>query len=535
MKKKVKIFVALLIAVVVLFSLTAVACGESGSECTSICPICGLCTDPDCTEHKDKCQGHEEEKAEVVSAEVVIQPSKVAYYPGEIFDPTGLGVKATLSNGKTKNYFDMDFTEWTHKGEPLTDDITKITFTIPGTEVTFDVAITVSVPEDLIMTVDTSSLQETYLTTDTIDFSTIVVKVTTGGKTTTIGADMWSLWEADTQITDISAVTLPEGEHTMTVKYLTEFSKDFTVIVNDPAAVINPSFVEAEQSVYWLGENGDETSDPYTIKENVAVCEYYDEDGVCVTGRSLPSGASGDGASSSLDGSNTNPPQNGDRVYFKFTVNVPDAGTYKLFARVQGTAESRITDKFVVNINGKTGENGELEFVASTSQDYVRAGNQLSKYADTQGKEYTTWRGMFWWNMVCIGDYELQEGENTFRIRMPNAFAGNIDYFEVRESDYVYEPQLFSMRTGSRVDLTDNAIYLEKGQKLTDLVLTPELHPAKYTLIYIRLADGQEVPVLESMLSEIDYEHVGEQTVTVTCGEATAQFKLVIEDSGSDF
>lgn len=528
MKKKVKIFVALLIAVVVLFSLTAVACGESGSECTSICPVCGLCTDPDCTEHKDKCRGHEDEKAEVVSAEVVIQPSKVAYYPGEIFDPAGLGVKATLSNGKTKNYFDMDFTEWTHKGEPLTDDITKITFTIPGTEVTFDVAITVSVPEDLIMTVDTSSLQETYLTTDTIDFSTIVVKVTAGGKTTTIGADMWSLWEADTQITDISAVTLPEGEHTMTVKYLTEFSKDFTVIVNDPAAVINPSFVEAEQSVYWLDENGDETSDPYTIKENAATCEYYDEEGVRVTGVHLPSGASGDGASSSLT-------QNGDGVYFKFTVNVPDAGTYKLFARVQGTGESRITDTFVVNINGKTGENGELEFVASTSQDYVRAGNQLSKYADTQGKKYTKWLGMYWWNMVCIGDYELQEGENTFRICMPNAFAGNIDYFEVRESDYVYEPQLFSMRTGSRVDLTDNAIYLEKGQKLTDLVPTPELHPAKYTLIYIRLADGQEVPVLESMLSEIDYKHVGEQTVTVTCGEATAQFKLVIEDSSSDF
>ena len=530
MKKKVKIFATLLIAVVMLFSLTAVACGESGSECTSICPICGLCTDPDCTEHKDKCRGHEDEKAEVVSAEVVIQPSKVAYYPGEIFDPAGLGVKATLSNGKTKNYFDMDFTEWTHKGEPLTDDITKITFTIPGTEVTFDVAITVSVPEDLIMTVDTSSLQETYLTTDTIDFSTIVVKVTTGGKTTTIGADMWSLWKADTQITDISAVTLPEGEHTMTVKYLTEFSKDFTVIVNDPAAVINPSFVEAEQSVYLLGENGDETSVPYTIKENVALCEYYDEEGVRVTGGRLPNGTSGDGASSSLSGS-----QNGGRVYFKFTVNVPDAGTYKLFARVQGVGESRITNTFVVNINGKTGENGELEFVASTSQDYVRAGNQLSKYADTQGKEYTDWMGLFWWNMVCIGDYELQEGENTFRIRMPNAFAGNIDYFEVRESDYVYEPQLFSMRTGSRVDLTDNAIYLEKGQKLTDLVPTPELHPAKYTLIYIRLANGQEVPVLESMLSEIDYEHVGEQTVTVTCGEATAQFKLVIEDSGSDF
>ena len=531
MKKKVKIFAALLIAVVMLFSLTAVACGESGSECTSICPICGLCTDPDCTEHKDKCRGHEEEKAEVVSAEVVIQPSKVAYYPGEIFDPAGLGVKATLSNGKTKNYFDADFTEWTHKGEPLTDDITKITFTIPGTEVTFDVAITVSVPEDLIMTMDTSSLQETYLTTDTIDFSTIVVKVTAGGKTTTIGADMWSLWEADTQITDISAVTLPEGEHTMTVKYLTEFSKDFTVIVNDPAAVINPSFVEAEQSVYWLGENGDETSDPYTKKENTAICEYYDEVGVRDDGVRLPNGASGDGASSSL----SERPQNGDRVYFKFTVNVPDAGTYKLFARVQGTSGSSITDTFVVNINGKTGENGELEFVASTSQDYVCAGNQLSKYADTQGKEYTPWLGMFWWNMVCIGDYELQEGENTFRIRMPNAFAGNIDYFEVRESDYVYEPQLFSMRTGSRVDLTDYAIYLEKGQKLTDLVLTPEPHPAKYTLIYIRLADGQEVPVLESMLSEIDYEHVGEQTVTVTCGEATAQFKLVIEDSGSDF
>lgn len=532
MKKTTKIFVALILAIVVFFSMTAIACGESETKCTSICPTCGLCTDPDCTEHKDKCPGHEEEEAEVVSAEVVIQPNKTSYYPGEIFDPTGLGVKATLSNGKTKNYFDMDFAEWTHKDEPLTEDITKITFTIPGTEVTFDVAITVSVPEDLVMTVDTSSLKETYLTTDTIDFSTIVVKVTTGGKTTILEQDMWSLWEADTEIEDISAVTLPAGEHTMTVKYLTEFEKDFTVIVNDPASVINPEFVEAERSVYWLDDNGDETSGAYTIKENVAGYEYYDEEGRLVQGSRISNGTSGDGASSSLSGSNTN--QNGDKVYFKFTVNVPENGIYKLLARVQGTGAFKITNKFTVNINGKTGEDGKLEFAASTSEDYVRAGNQLSKYVDTEGKKYTSWLGMFWWNMVCIGDYELQQGENTIRIRMPNAFEGNIDYFEVRESDYVYEPQLFSMRTGSRVDLTSNAIYLEKGQTLTDIVSTSELHPAKYTLIYIRLADGQEVPVLESMLSDIDYNRVGEQTVTVTCNETTATFKLVIEDIGSD-
>lgn len=529
MKKTTKIFVALILAIVVFFSMTAIACGESETKCTSICPTCGLCTDPDCTEHKDKCPGHEEE-AEVVSAEVVIQPNKTTYYPGEIFDPTGLGVKATLSNGKTKNYFDMDFTEWTHKDEPLTEDITKITFTIPGTEVTFDVAITVGVPEDLVMTVDTSSLKETYLTTDTIDFSTIVVKVTTGGKTTILEQDMWSLWEADTEIEDITAVTLPAGEHTMTVKYLTEFEKEFTVIVNDPSAVINPAFIEAEDSVYWLDENGDETDNAYTINENSSTPEFYNEEGVLSKGSKLASGASGKGAVSSLGSE-----QNGAKVYFKFTVSVPKAGSYQLFARVQGTSsKAPIKGKLTVNINGQTEEGGAMMFVPSSSDGSICAGNQLDKYVDTQGKEYTGWFNMYWWNMVSIGNYELTQGENIIRIRMPEGFQGNIDYFEVRENDYIYEPQLFSVRTGSRVDLTENVVYLDRGQKLTDLVPAPELHPARYTLIYLRLADGQEVPVLESMLSDINYDQVGEQTVTVTCEETISTFKLVIEDSGSD-
>ena len=85
--------------------------------------------------------------------------------------------------------------------------------------------------------------------------------------------------------------------------------------------------------------------------------------------------------------------------------------------------------------------------------------------------------------------------------------------------------------------MSKNALYLNKGEKLTDLVLTPELHPEKYTLLYIRLSSGKEVPVTERMLDgKVDYNKTGEQTVTVTdpvSGEQ-ASFTLIIEEMKED-
>ena len=82
--------------------------------------------------------------------------------------------------------------------------------------------------------------------------------------------------------------------------------------------------------------------------------------------------------------------------------------------------------------------------------------------------------------------------------------------------------------------MSKNVLYLEKGKKLTDIVVTNELHPLTYTLLYIRLSTGVEVPVLGKWVEDkIDYTKVGvEQIITVTddvSGE-TASFTLIIED-----
>ena len=82
-------------------------------------------------------------KVTVESVEITSYP-KTDYYPGEVFDITGLVVKANLSNGKSKNYFDADFSTWTHKGEPLTESMDKITLTLPKYDYNFDLVIKVA-------------------------------------------------------------------------------------------------------------------------------------------------------------------------------------------------------------------------------------------------------------------------------------------------------------------------------------------------------------------------------------------------------
>lgn len=62
MKKGFKFSVMLIIAVVMLFAMFAAACDDGAGKhvCEHVCPICGLCTDPDCDDPvcAEKCQGH---------------------------------------------------------------------------------------------------------------------------------------------------------------------------------------------------------------------------------------------------------------------------------------------------------------------------------------------------------------------------------------------------------------------------------------------------------------------------------------------
>lgn len=328
----------------------------------------------------------------------------------------------------------------------------------------------------------------------------------------------------------IQTVTITYGEHSVQAYF----------------RVFEPIVIEAEDCVYKLDENGAETPNAYTTKENVAIAEYYDtitnadgsttnklhpykdENGKVQGIVTISNGSSGTGAVSSLSKT-----QNGKKVYFKLSVDAPVKGSYKLKARAQGTGESEIKDLLHVNVNNEKDAEGKLIFTTNSDSQKLTAGNQLKYYcAIADDEKYQNWCNMFWWGMVDIGTFELNKGENEIRIYIPEGFSGNIDYFEVA-ADGKETPAIISYRSDLSGNLDGKVLHIAKDTELTSVVPTPELHPAKYTLLYLRTSSGKEVPVLESMLKgKVDYTKVGvEQLVTVTdpVSKEEASFKLFID------
>ena len=278
---------------------------------------------------------------------------------------------------------------------------------------------------------------------------------------------------------------------------------------------VEPDHIEAEDCVYLL-ENGNK----YTTSEASANAQYPDSEGKISSSNfsTINNGSSGKGAVSSLSAS-----QNGTKIYFEFTVNAPTSGEYELLARVQGTGES--------SINGGTA-------TLNTSNDKILKGNQLKDQYNASS-DYLNWYNLFWWNMVNIGTYSLNKGENTIKITLPNGLSGNIDYFEIQNKNITKTSKIFSFREGSREELsTSNGLTLIESGLLSDKSDTPANHPCKYTLMYIRLLDGSEHPITEEMLtnySNIDYTKVNqEQIVTINYKENTASFKLFIVKENYD-
>lgn len=286
---------------------------------------------------------------------------------------------------------------------------------------------------------------------------------------------------------------------------------------------VEPDHIEAEDCVYLL-ENGNK----YTVSEDSANAQYPDSEGKISSSNfsRINNGSSGKGAVSSLSKT-----QNGTKVYFEFTVNAPTSGEYELLARVQGIDESSINGLFNVSINGG-------EATLNTSNDKILKGNQLKDQYNASS-DYLNWCNLFWWNMVNIGTYSLNKGENTIKITLPNGLNGNIDYFEIQNKNSANTSKVFSFREGSRNELsTNNGLTLIENGLLSDKSGTPASHPCKYTLMYIRLLDGSEHPITEEMLtnySNIDYKKVDqEQIVTINYKENTASFKLFIVKENYD-
>ena len=525
--------VCVILAIVTALPLCIAGCNKNKHVCESKCPTCGYCLNKDCKEEacKLKCPGHKEEKATIKSVDVTFSP-KTEYYPGEVFDITGLAVKANLSNGKTKKFFYNDFTQWTHKDEALDKTVDKITFTVPGYDFTFDVSIKVGIPEGMTLLVDTIALKDEYSTDEKIDFSLLKVKTSKDGKVELLKAEDWKLYNGAAKFSDITAVSAADlgvGEVTLTVEHVSGLKTNFTVKIIDSKKVITPAVIDAEDNVFML-ENGVETGTAYKKVESNTIAEYY-EDGSKVQTARLYNGFSGRGMVTNLD-------VNYSKVYFKFKVNVPEAGQYDLNLRAQYiNSNKNIKDMFSVNINGAKDASGNYVFTKNSIAQTVNCGNQLKNYCTLPAGQtgYMGYYNMFWWSSCKLGTFELNKGDNEIRVYMNSKVEANIDCFEVT---YVGEgtanASIFSMRTKGKQSLNGKVLYLNKGERLTDIVKTPANHPVKYTLLYLRTSSGKEIPVLESMLDgKIDYEKIGEaQLIEVTdpVSKESASFTLVIEE-----
>lgn len=292
---------------------------------------------------------------------------------------------------------------------------------------------------------------------------------------------------------------------------------------------------EAENCAYYIEAKGEHAADDkYTDFETLAPFNYYDGDTPC--DNYIANGAGGNASVRNIQGN-----QEGKNVYFKFTVNTAESGYYKIKTRAVCNNTEKISGMFSVNVNNEKNSDGSLKLVTDKKEQQVYCGNRLSEYADLGGKEYVSYCSRAWWSIIDVGTVFLSKGDNEIRIYMPGGFGGNIDCFEVIDSEEQKTTKIISYNNEKleRVDVseTGTVLYLENGKKFSDHVNVKDLdyrHPVRYTLLYMSLTNNTEIPILESMLEgKVDYNKVGvEQVVTVTdpvSGES-ASFKLLITE-----
>ena len=300
------------------------------------------------------------------------------------------------------------------------------------------------------------------------------------------------------------------------------------------------AIIEAEDCAYTF-ENGNETTVKYDKVQSKVSADYYktvtSSDGtttkVLDSTSPIHNGASGSGALKDLGSANA--------AFFKFKVSVPVSGKYTLKARAQGEWSVYVDGKFSVNVNGQTDEGGNYVFTANPKGPQLKGGNRLAEYYafadDEQG--FSPSRTTYWWQLVELGRFELQKGENEIRIYIPNGVNARIDYFEVTYCDSAMTSinpaaAIYSVRGSNIENLYGKVLTINKDAKLTDIIELNPLHPVKYTRLYLRTSSGNDVAVLDTLLEgKVDYNKVGvEQVVTVTdpvSGES-ASFKLLITE-----
>lgn len=501
----------------------------------------------------------------VKSVEILTQPTKTTYFEGEVFNPSGLTFNATwIIEGKEKVIKLTHGTcqSWTHKNEPLTADVDKITFTIYGC--TFDIPITVEAMAGAELVVDRSTVRAEYNEGDAIDFSGVVVRAKkTDGTFLSVSLDNCGLFDGETAIAadDRRAYVPATGEHTFKITYLDmKYTFGVNVIARDEA--ILPYHVQAEEHTYLYRSAGDtadgtaydaggtESNTLWNKKESTS---WYNKGAKENTFIRLSTGAEGTAIS------------NTERLktwYIKFNVTVPADGEYDIWMRAQSVANTDLSQLFRININEEKDTDGtSLKYTAANTTDKVMKGNQRF-LEDGQTLDGIGWFNMYFWTFANLGTYTLKKGENVIRLQPTgDSSSPNIDYFEVRKaatSDVADgTTSVTSVRKGEAVALDDDTpLYLSLGTKLGDITGMADSYASKvegdstvypvtehYTLVYLRVygyvaADGTKVfmaavPVTEEMITGIDYTQAGEYTASVSYtvpGKATytASFKVII-------
>ena len=331
---------------------------------------------------------------------------------------------------------------------------------------------------------------------------------------------------------------LDGSEHPITEEMLTNYSNiDYTKVDQEQIVTINykentASFklfivkenydiYEAEDNVYMY-KNGEETTNKYTSINNLTNIEYYENE-------TLKSKQTKDGSSNkkviALGAGASN---HGKEVFFKFEVNVQETKDYYLFSRLQSINKNDLINCFEININEEKDENGKLKYYKNNYSQIPSLCNQTTTFNNV-------WNNAMWFGMANLGKVHLTKGNNIIRVRMPNGISANIDFFQVRETDS-FCANLFTVRDGSHTKL--DLLTLEKDQKITDIIKTPSAHPYQYTLMYLRLPNGNEYPIVTKpsegtnvnyvgVLSDIDYT-LSSQKVTVTNENYKLSFTLNI-------
>ena len=302
------------------------------------------------------------------------KPSKTKYYVGEIFDPSGMVLKANYEDGKTKNllYEDCEYNE-----EPLKEEDKEVEISFGSQSVS--VAINVSpvpeineddTPELKRITLVRAPSKTKYLVGETFDPMGILVKAVFSDGS-----------EVQLPVSDLTYPTSPLTESDTVVKI--EY-KGFTVNVDVTVEKYAVKIITADEATYRLeAESTDLTN--------------YELMGWAAGKAKVESNAM---ASNS-----------------KCLSNLSAASGY-----VEYVVYSEIEEKVNVYLCGALGTASTVNV-----KDCFNMSWNDSAFTATGAIEMKGWSE---WQRVRIGQLTLKKGENKLRITFPRKTSPNLDYIE---------------------------------------------------------------------------------------------------------